>query len=74
MYDFRYWVGGSDLATEGEFIWDHSGEKMADGFTKWHAMTNEPSGIPGEDCVILWKAEFYDTACDSAPKRYICEY
>ena len=29
----RFWAGGSDQLTEGEWVWQHSGKPLT--FTKW---------------------------------------
>lgn len=78
------WIGASDLATEGTFVWDDGG---ALSFTNWHA--GEPnSGGAGatyqEDCVIIAGArvakQWDDRPCDaseiatSGMFAYLCHY
>lgn len=78
------WIGASDLATEGTFVWD---DGSALTFTNWHA--GEPnSGGTGatyqEDCVIIAGArvdkQWDDRPCDASEVAasgmfaYLCHY
>lgn len=78
------WIGASDLATEGTFVWDDGSALV---FTNWHA--GEPnSGGTGatyqEDCVIIAGArvdkQWDDRPCDASEVAnsgmfaYLCQY
>ena len=49
--DSQYWIGLSDLATEGKFVWQHSFSPLRE-YTNW--FPGEPNNINNEDCVSLW--------------------
>ena len=59
----NYWVGLSDRYSEGQFVYETSGEVFSDGFNPWS--TGEPKNFNGkEDCVgattdnlHFWSAE-----------------
>lgn len=78
------WIGASDLATEGTFLWDDGSALV---FTNWH--TGEPNaGGPNatyqEDCVIIAGArvdkQWDDRPCDASEVAnsgmfaYLCQY
>ena len=53
--DYLYWIGLSDLAIEGRFVWQPSLSPLR-GYTNWDQ--GEPNnkvwrGVD-EDCVLLW--------------------
>ena len=52
----KFWIGMSDLATQGTYAWDTS----TSTFTYRFWATNEPSSKVGEDCVNI----------DSGPDRF----
>jgi len=64
-----FWVGASDLETEGVFRWFHSGDKFNKGL--WTNTTGET----GDHCVKLSGdfLKFSNSDCDEAG-HYICEY
>ena len=46
----NYWVGLSDVVTEGEFIWNAT--NMAANYTAWGC--SQPDNYEGnEDCVVI---------------------
>jgi len=49
--NLAYWIGLSDVAMEGKFVWQHSSCPLGE-YTNWGR--NEPDGGRGENCVILW--------------------
>jgi len=64
MPEENYWIGLTDLADEGAFVWgtDYS----APDYTNWY--TGEPSNDDGEDCVHLWGSgglQWNDHSCTS---------
>jgi hypothetical protein len=66
------WIGGTDQATEGTFVWA-DGTPMS--YTKWSA--GEPNdGGGGEDCTVTVSDRAYlwdDRPCNTA-YQYICSY
>ncbi|KAI8503937.1 High affinity choline transporter 1 [Branchiostoma belcheri] len=67
----RTWIGLSDLATEGLWVWDDGTLLFGEGIWK----TNEPNGGRRENCVHIYTSRGYrwnDIAC-SNPYYYICE-
>ena len=78
------WIGASDLATEGTFLWD-DGSALA--FTNWHAgepNAGGPDATYQEDCVIIAGArvdkQWDDRPCDASEVAnsgvfaYLCQY
>jgi hypothetical protein len=77
------WIGGTDLATEGSFVWD---DGTAFTFTNWHAgePNNGGGGTYQEDCVIIAGArvdkQWDDRPCDASEVptsgnfAYLCNY
>ena len=49
--DSRYWIGMTDLATHGTFVWQHSFSPLGE-YTNW--LPGEPRNRQNEDCVFLW--------------------
>ena len=43
------WLGGTDQASEGNFIWVSSGAPFA--YTNWYP--GDPDGSTGQDCALL---------------------
>ena len=77
----HYWIGLTDSATEGHFIWQHSSKPL--GWSNWEG--GEPNNNFGnEDCVLLLKSlynrKWNDADCGSdnaynADGIYaLCEY
>lgn len=46
-----YWIGATDIATEGTFLWDTTGESLV--YTNWRSGEPNDGGIQGEDCAII---------------------
>ncbi len=47
----NYWIGLSDLAHEGHYVWDREGTE-GPLYPNWDI--NQPNGgVPAEDCVFL---------------------
>ncbi|CAC5394268.1 unnamed protein product [Mytilus coruscus] len=73
--DTAFWLGGSDLAYEGVWVWTTSGRKVS--FTDWHTRTiHEPNNWNGkEHCLELNNFLDYEWNDDNCLKRnkYICE-
>lgn len=67
------WIGGTDQANEGTWIWSATGEVMS--YTNaWRP--SEPQNRSGEDCIILSKGHGYtwiDHYCTSYNSPFICE-
>ena len=52
-----YWIGLSDLAAEGKFVWQHSFSPLKN-YTNW--LPGEPNDYYGnEDCVMLKKGSHW---------------
>jgi len=50
------WIGASDTASEGTFIWDSTGKLMVPGYVGWH------SGNPQSSCgTSTWDCAVYTT-------------
>ena len=61
-----YWIGLTDSAVEGQFIWQHSSKPL--GWSNWNG--GEPNNNFGnEDCVLLLKSlynrKWNDADCGS---------
>lgn len=62
------WVGASDSASEGSFVWDSTEEKMVPGYVGWHpGYPTCECGNAANDCVMY---ETYSTG--SAWRDYDC--
>ena len=63
--EIAYWIGLTDFAQEGDFVWAKSYEKT--NYTDWYGQ--EPSRGRYEDCVFKSKLEgkegWFDYNCDS---------
>ncbi|KAG7176189.1 CD209 antigen-like 5, partial [Homarus americanus] len=69
--DENFWMGASDLATEGVFL-DVSNKPINLGSSLWHV--GEPSG--SEDCFHLWHNNVHgwnDAHC-TRHEYFICEH
>merc|ERR1739836_52739 len=58
--DSCYWIGLSDLAAEGEFVWQHSYSPVG-GYTNW--LPRQPDNGNGnleQDCVNLWQHNWFN--------------
>ncbi len=78
------WIGGSDLVTEGTFLWD---DGTPFSFTNWHMGEPNAGGTGAtyqEDCVIIAGSrvdkQWDDRPCDatefptSGTFAYLCQY
>ena len=60
-----WWVGGSDLGSEGDWRWSRSGEKVGDFV--W--ASRQPDGGSGQNCLELYYGVGFlgvDYHCDSS--------
>ncbi|KAJ8304900.1 hypothetical protein KUTeg_018483 [Tegillarca granosa] len=67
-----YYIGGSDMSTEGNFIWMHSRQPF--NYTDWKQGMPDSHGNH-EDCVHLYPLfhfQWNDIQC-STPGYFICE-
>ncbi len=62
------WMGLSDRDREGEFLW--SSDFAQGGYDRWSG--TEPSGGPGEDCVLVTGGTWTDNRCD-VDHGFMCE-
>ncbi|GFN98030.1 mannose-binding protein c [Plakobranchus ocellatus] len=69
----RVFLGGTDKAKEGVFVWDHSGELFDQTYTNWPAW--EPNNLNGEDYVsILTRSTgMWNDHGLSTTGSYVCE-
>ncbi|XP_063405916.1 perlucin-like [Mytilus trossulus] len=73
-----YFIGGSDLVTEGKFIWEHTGLPVnlpgSNLFHDWR--TNQPDNKNGnQHCIMLgYQVSFnWNDAQCAYPRDFICE-
>ncbi|XP_001647954.2 C-type lectin 37Da [Aedes aegypti] len=72
-----FWIGASDLADEGTFVWVATGEEVT--YTNWRE--NEPNNEGGnEDCIQLayipalnYHWSWNDNTCAGQSLYFICE-
>ncbi|VDI62869.1 Hypothetical predicted protein [Mytilus galloprovincialis] len=74
-YGRTFWLGGSDRASEGVWVWTTSGQGFT--VTDWHTRTtHEPNNQDGnENCLTIHKEldfEWNDDKCSNV-YRFICE-
>jgi len=72
--DIRYWIGASDLATEGSFVWAESHEAV--DYANWRP--GEPNNDDNEDCVEMgWNSDgafgWNDKHCTSTEIHAFCQ-
>ena len=63
------WVGLTDVATEGTFLWD-DGTAMTMTENQLWSM-GEPNDLRGEDCVVIGSSGLNDVNCESS-KSFLC--
>jgi len=66
-----YWLGGSDLVTEGEWQWTSEQETFK--YTNW--MPKEPNNLTGEDCLLnnwLGHGKWGDFVCERT-EYFVCQ-
>ena len=71
-----YWIGLTDLAYEGRFIWQHSYKPLGGGWANWYP--NEPNDAGGsEDCVLMFNNGtswgWNDSACNGS-RHALCQF
>lgn len=54
-----FWIGASDLASEGSWIWVQTGEPV----NFWERY--EPNGATDENCAIIYNSMVYDVGCST---------
>ncbi|XP_076082399.1 perlucin-like [Mytilus galloprovincialis] len=73
-YQKNYWLGGTDIVTEGIWIWINS--KVVITINDWYPGQPDNFGnTTGEDCILMMKDYQYkwnDGHCDTE-LSYICE-
>ncbi|XP_061177914.1 protein PIF-like [Saccostrea echinata] len=66
------WIGGTDVASEGSFVWSESGQPIT--YNNW-GPNNPDNGGGNQHCLILFQPSDYkwhDTQCTNT-NSYICE-
>ncbi|XP_063405773.1 perlucin-like [Mytilus trossulus] len=75
MFQETFWLGGSDLAAEGVWVWTTSGQGFT--VTDWHTSTiHEPNNENGtEHCLNMNKHLDYEWNDDNCwnENRFACE-
>ena len=67
---YSYWIGMTDLANEGQFVWQQTSTTVLGGYTNWSS--GEPNNgkarkETGQDCGQLWEQRNWswdDLDCD----------
>ncbi len=70
------WIGASDSASEGTFVWDSTGKKMSPGYQGWYPEFPFPSCVDSSyDCVVISTTfpAWYNQKCSSYSLGGICE-
>ena len=63
------WLGSSDVATEGSFVWLSNGDALT--YTRWE--TGQPNNYRNQDCVVFnFKLDWNDAPCSNR-RNYICQ-
>ncbi|KAF4103302.1 hepatic lectin [Onychostoma macrolepis] len=75
-FDYHYWIGLSDIETEGVWKWVDNTVVNTTFWSEWDKEPNnhQSGGIHGEDCAVLdsHSKTWFDVPCDFSYKR-ICE-
>ena len=71
-----FWIGLSDIETEGQFIWDSGREVFPGLFSKWGP--GQPSNKTNKDCVaVIEKGGIYpqltDKLCNNLRHHIVCQ-
>jgi len=68
-----FWIGGSDLGSDGQFYWESSGKPFS--FTNWRKATAEPNQIGTDHCVEIRATErnWNNLPCD-VHMKFVCEH
>ncbi|XP_052764135.1 perlucin-like protein [Mya arenaria] len=72
MFKHNYWVGGTDLENEGEWVWLESDKPMTGGYSNWEP--GEPNSSGDEDCTDMRPGHhgWNDEKC-WVNLNYVCE-
>ena len=74
-----YWIGMTDLATEGDFVWQGTSTSVQEGYTNWSPgePNNGVGGVGNQDCGQLWNYHNWkwdDQACSyKSNQRALCQ-
>ena len=71
VLDDRYWIGGRETLTEGNFTWNSIGDPVATNEDFW--FSDRPEINTNLNCLQMQGRGPYDTNCNSL-RPYICEY
>ena len=76
MPDTSLWIGGTDVFSEGYWVWSGSKIPVSEGFTNWGpGEPNHAGGETNEDCMQLYAHKSYtwnDEDC-RLNARFVCE-
>ncbi len=73
------WIGASDTASEGTWVWDSTGKPMSPGYMAWAPGRPYSSCGTSYDCAIysytdiITLSEWFDVPCSSSAGGGICE-
>ncbi|XP_046646143.1 uncharacterized protein LOC124336396 [Daphnia pulicaria] len=66
-----FWTSGTDIATEGIWVWESTGVNLYPGYANWG--TSEPDTLDGEDCILIHSTVgWQDYGCGSVQDG-VCE-
>ena len=67
----QIWIGGNDLAREGNWIWQSSGDDL--DFSRFNP--GEPNGGVNENCLGMLheNGNWVDSVCAAAQNFHVCE-